>query len=168
MDSNNDRCANSSTAGISPLRRTTQGERMSWGGSPGLVVMGGDSCPKGRRFDPSTIYWMDIFSHLFVVKIVMFVWKDKNKLKEAGNCPLEKEWFWVKLEQHYRFNFLPHGPSFANRSISFFVHFLLTYAANNTWYIAMHYRYVKSVIGSTAAASFLACLPASKKIVWEK
>ena len=28
--------------------------------------------------NPSTIYWMDIFSHWFVVKIVMmFVWKDE-------------------------------------------------------------------------------------------
>ena len=38
------------------------------GGSPGLVVMGDNSCSKGRGFE-----WMDIFSHLFVVKIVMFV-----------------------------------------------------------------------------------------------
>ena len=29
--------------------------------------------------------WMDIFSYLFVVKIVMFVRKDKNKQKEAGD-----------------------------------------------------------------------------------
>ena len=28
---------------------------------------------------------MDIFSYLFVVKIVMFVRKDKNKQKEAGD-----------------------------------------------------------------------------------
>ena len=33
--------------------------------------------------NPSTIYWMDIFSHIFVVKIVMFVWKDENKLKRG-------------------------------------------------------------------------------------
>ena len=26
--------------------------------------------------NPSTKYWMDIFSHIVVVKIVMFVWKD--------------------------------------------------------------------------------------------
>ena len=30
---------------------------------------------------------MDIFSHLFAVKIVMFVWKDKINIKEAGDCP---------------------------------------------------------------------------------
>ena len=32
--------------------------------------------------NPSTVYWMDIFSHLFVVTIVMFVWKDENKRKD--------------------------------------------------------------------------------------
>ena len=42
--------------------------------SPGLVVMGGDSCSKGRGFESQHCrYWMDIFSHLFVVKIVVFV-----------------------------------------------------------------------------------------------
>ena len=41
------------------------------GGSPGLVVMGGDSRFKGRGFESQ--HWMDIFSHKFVVKIVMFV-----------------------------------------------------------------------------------------------
>ena len=30
-----------------------------WGGSPGLVVMGGDSVVGSN---PSTIYWMDIFT----------------------------------------------------------------------------------------------------------
>ena len=40
---------------------------------PGLVVMGGDSCPKVVGSNPSTLYWIDIFSHLFAVKIVMFV-----------------------------------------------------------------------------------------------
>ena len=43
------------------------------GGSPGLVVMGGDSCSEGCGLNPSTVYWMDIFSHLFYVKIVLFV-----------------------------------------------------------------------------------------------
>ena len=43
------------------------------GGSPGLVVMGGDSCPKVMSSNHSTVYWMEIFSHLFVVKIVMCV-----------------------------------------------------------------------------------------------
>ena len=30
-------------------------------GSLGLVVMGGDSCSKGRGFKSGTIYYMDIF-----------------------------------------------------------------------------------------------------------
>ena len=42
-------------------------------GSPGLVVMGIDSRSKVVGSNPGTIYWMDIFSHKFVVKIVMFV-----------------------------------------------------------------------------------------------
>ena len=39
-----------------------------WAGSRGLVVMGGDSCSKGREFK----FWHSIldehFSHIFVVK----------------------------------------------------------------------------------------------------
>ena len=38
--------------------------------------------PKVVGSNPSTVYWMDIFSHLFVVTIVMFVWKDENKRKD--------------------------------------------------------------------------------------
>ena len=52
--------------------------------SPGLVVMGGDSVLKVVGLNPRTIYWMDIFSHIFVVKIVVFVWKDENKRKKPG------------------------------------------------------------------------------------
>ena len=42
--------------------------------------------------NPSTIYWMDISSHTFVVKIVMFVGKDKIKLKEAEDGQFKKQW----------------------------------------------------------------------------
>jgi len=38
--------------------------------------------PKVVGSNPSTIYWMDIFSHLFAVKIVMFVEKFENKQKK--------------------------------------------------------------------------------------
>ena len=38
--------------------------------------------------NPSTVYWMDIFSHLFVVKIALFVWKDE---KEAEGGPFLKK-----------------------------------------------------------------------------
>ena len=37
------------------------------------MVMGGDSCPKIVGSNPSTVYWIDIILHLFVVRIVMFV-----------------------------------------------------------------------------------------------
>ena len=38
--------------------------------------------------NPSTIYWMDIISRKFVVKIVMFVWKDDNKWKRFLGWPI--------------------------------------------------------------------------------
>ena len=57
----------------------------SLGGSPGLVVMGGDSCSDGRGFEFKHII-RD--GHWFVVKIVLFVCrKDENKQKEAGEGP---------------------------------------------------------------------------------
>ena len=37
--------------------------------------------------NPSTIYWMDIFSHLFVVEIVLLFEKMKINEKEAGHGP---------------------------------------------------------------------------------
>ena len=40
-------------------------------GSPGLVLMGRVSRPKVVGSNPSTVYWMDIFLHIIVVKIVM-------------------------------------------------------------------------------------------------
>ena len=43
------------------------------GGSPGLMVMGGDSCSKGRGFESRHHILDGHFSHLFVVKIVMCV-----------------------------------------------------------------------------------------------
>ena len=37
----------------------------------------------------STAYWMDIFSQIFVVKIVlMFVWEDENKYKGGWGWPI--------------------------------------------------------------------------------
>ena len=43
------------------------------GGSPGLLVMGGDFVPKVVGSNSSTVYLMDNFSRLFVVKIVLFI-----------------------------------------------------------------------------------------------
>ena len=47
-----------------------QYNKLIWGGSPGLVVIGGDSCSKGHVFE-SQHHILD--GHLFVVKIVIFV-----------------------------------------------------------------------------------------------
>ena len=43
------------------------------GESPGLVVREETDVPKVMSSNPGIIYWMDISSHLFVVKIVMCV-----------------------------------------------------------------------------------------------
>ena len=54
--------------------------------------MGGVSCSKGLGF--KSVYWMDIFPHLFVVKFVMFVGKDEKKQKRGPgwhNVFLKKE-----------------------------------------------------------------------------
>ena len=55
---------------MSSLKRTHTGKKNGGvGQEPGLVVMGGDSCSKGREFE-SQHQLLDIhFSHLFVVKI---------------------------------------------------------------------------------------------------
>ena len=52
------------------------------------MVIGGD---KVVCSNPSTMYWMDIFSHIFVVKIVMFVCLKRPKIieKEAGEGPFK-------------------------------------------------------------------------------
>ena len=49
-------------------------ELLFMGESPGLVVMGGDSCSKGLGFE-SQNHILDgrFFTHLFFVKFVMFV-----------------------------------------------------------------------------------------------
>ena len=59
------------------------------GGSPGLVVMGGGSCYKGREFE-SQYHMLDghFFTYLFIVKFVMCVWKDENKLKRGQGGPI--------------------------------------------------------------------------------
>ena len=54
----------------------------------GLVVMGRDSHSKGRGFESR--HWMDIFSHIFVVKIVMFLEKTENKRKRGRGWPIFK------------------------------------------------------------------------------
>ena len=55
--------------------------------------------PKVVRANPDTVYWMDIFSNLFVVKIVICIWKDENKWKRGRDRPifLKKTWAIVNL-----------------------------------------------------------------------
>ena len=48
------------------------------GGSPGLVVMDDDSCLKGDGFESRCRILDGHFSHGFVVKIVLFVWKHRK------------------------------------------------------------------------------------------
>ena len=62
------------------------------GGNPGLVVMGGGLCSIGHGFE-SRRHILDrhnIFSHIFVVRIVMFVWKDDNKQKRGRGWKIKK------------------------------------------------------------------------------
>ena len=65
--------------------RTTLKIMQYSGGSPGLVVI-----VMFQSSNPSTVYWMDIFSHLFVLKFVMLFEKTKINEKEAGVGPLKK------------------------------------------------------------------------------
>ena len=63
------------------------------GGNAGLVVIVGDSYCKGHEFQS----WHHIldghFSHLFVVKFVICVWNDTNKLKRGRGWPIFlKKW----------------------------------------------------------------------------
>ena len=41
------------------------------GSCPGAMVMEETHVPKVVGSNPSTVYWMDVFSHVFVAKIVM-------------------------------------------------------------------------------------------------
>ena len=59
-------------------RTNPESNKSRLGGSPGLVVMGRDSCPKGHRFESRYHILDGHFSHIFVVKIVMFVLKDQK------------------------------------------------------------------------------------------
>ena len=53
------------------------------GGSPGLVVMGGDSCSKGSN--PGAVYWMDLtFFHIDLLKKMYCLFeKTENKRKRG-------------------------------------------------------------------------------------
>ena len=53
------------------------------GGSPGVVVMGGDSCAKGREFESWHRILDGHLSHLFVVKIVLMLEATENIRKRG-------------------------------------------------------------------------------------
>ena len=60
--------------------------------------------------NPSIVYWMDIFSHLFVVKIVLVCLKNtETKQKEAEVGPfltkvLIGQWLWLNWHSsHFRY-----------------------------------------------------------------
>ena len=63
---------------------------LSWGGSPAVVGMGEYSCSKSCGFESQHRILDTHFSHLFDVKIVMFVWKKNINKKEAGVGPFKK------------------------------------------------------------------------------
>ena len=77
------------------------------GGSPGLVVMGGDSCYESRGFESQHCILDGHFSHLFVVKIVMFVWKDENQMKKRPGLAifLKKNYEKIFLKKHLMITF---------------------------------------------------------------
>ena len=70
-----------SRAGLNIIKRF--GPQNISRGSPGLVVKWGDSCSEGRRFESQRCILDGHFSHLFGVKIVMFVWIDENEWKRG-------------------------------------------------------------------------------------
>ena len=52
------------------------------GGSPGLMVMGGDSCSEGQGFESQHSILDGHFSHKFVVKIVMMFVRKRLKIND--------------------------------------------------------------------------------------
>ena len=69
-----------------------QHNKRSWGGSPGLVVMGGDSCSKGCEFE-SRHHILDghFFTYIFVVKICNVCLKRRKYIKKRpGLAHLKK------------------------------------------------------------------------------
>ena len=71
-------------------------------GIPGLVVMREESCSEGCGFKSQHWILDGHFSHLFVVKIVMFVWTDIIKRKRDRGRPIFKCIF-KKLPKHVWF-----------------------------------------------------------------
>ena len=73
---------NFSTIFSCPSKLWERGNEEQTGAGARLVVMGGDCCYKGCEFESWHRILDGHFSHLFVEKIVICVWKDDNKLKK--------------------------------------------------------------------------------------
>ena len=76
---------------VATVRRQPPQRHLTKGRSPGLVLMGGETCFEGRGFEPQRRILDGYFSHVFAVIIVMFVWKDENKLKRGRDGPFKKD-----------------------------------------------------------------------------
>ena len=78
------------------------------------MVMGGDSCSKGRGFKSQHCLLDRLFSHFFVIKIVMFVLIDKNQLKRGRGLPIFlkktgsqiKSFIWAVLFTAFKYKIL--------------------------------------------------------------
>ena len=71
-------------------------------GSSGIVVMGGSLRSEGCEFKSQHHILDGQFSHLFVVRILMFVWKDESKQKEAEDGPNKKQYRQNLFEINYK------------------------------------------------------------------
>ena len=63
---------------------------LAMGGSPGLVVMGGDSCSEGRGFESRCriLDGHNIFSHIICCKNCNVCLKRQNKRKRGRGWPI--------------------------------------------------------------------------------
>ena len=68
-----------------------------YGGSPRLVVMGGDSYSGGHGFGSQHWILDGHFLNWFAVKIVLCVWKDWKLTKKRPPCLFSQLLFWRKM-----------------------------------------------------------------------
>ena len=63
------------------------------------MVMGRDSCSEGHGFESRhcILDGHNIFSHKFVVRVVMFVWRMKINEKESEDVPFEKNFKYERI-----------------------------------------------------------------------
>ena len=78
-------CASSKPSNFQPI----------WAGALVQWLWEEDSRSKGRGFKSQHCILDRHFSHLFVVRIIMFVWKDENKLKRGQGWPIFKKNFYL-------------------------------------------------------------------------